>query len=244
MATLVAVVKLMCLSGRVLWGFSIEDPLLLVASVLDLHDYFCVFCSSFEQSLVCWQPTEGSVCVVRKRGLGRLDPEEIVGDYYPQLFRSAFLLTGNRAEAEDLAQEAILRALGAWRRFRGASSRKTWLYGILLNVHRSSVRSDRRHWDRMLRWFQRRLSDDSPVSPEDSAMQKEWQKSLWHGVAQLPMLQQQAVLLRFHGELSYDEIAQAMSCPIGTVKSRLNTALKRLAENPAIQELKELAIEV
>ena len=164
------------------------------------------------------------------------DAARAIEQHYEQLLRSAILLTGNRAEGEDLAQETFLRALDCWNRFRGNSSRKTWLYGILLNVHKTTLRGKGRRWQRILRWFDSQAERELE-SPEDNMFRQEWTASLWHAVAKLAVAQQHAITLRFSEELSYAEIAEAMNCPIGTVKSRINAALKKLSEDPSIESL-------
>lgn len=67
--------------------------------------------------------------------------ERLVDLYGDRLFRSALLLSGDEQVAEDLVQETFLRAIGAIKRFRGQSEVFTWLYGILLNLHRKRRRS-------------------------------------------------------------------------------------------------------
>lgn len=168
------------------------------------------------------------------------DAARAIEQHYGQLLRSAILLTGNRAEGEDLAQETFLRALDCWKRFRGNSSRKTWLYGILLNVHKTALRGKGRRWQRVLRWFDAR-AENRLESPEDDLFHQEWTASLWSAVARLPVSQQQAIALRFSEELSYAEIAEAMNCPVGTVKSRINSALKKLSDDHSIQSLESIA---
>jgi len=158
---------------------------------------------------------------------------------YPGLHRTAILLTGNSAEAEDLVQETILRALDAKNRFRGASTLRTWLYSILMNVHRSQLRSDGRSWKRILLWFQESQRDDE-ISAQEVELRREWHESLWNAVSRLSTEQQQTMVLRFAEEMTYDEISLTMSCPIGTVKSRINAALSKLNQDPKIQDLQHL----
>ena len=69
------------------------------------------------------------------------DIELVVEQTYPRILRAALVMTGNRWDAEDLAQETFLQAMRSWRRFAGQSRVQTWLYSILLNTHRNRMRS-------------------------------------------------------------------------------------------------------
>ena len=165
-----------------------------------------------------------------------MDDAAFVEKQYPQILHTAFLLTGDRADAEDLAQETFLQVLDKWEQFHGQSSRKTWLYSILLNVHKSRLRSARRTWLRVLRWFD---STDSPRqrAPDELIAGREWQQSLWSAVAQLPAAQRDAIVLRFSEDLALGEIAEIMHCPLGTVKSRIHLALAKLSQDSKLKAL-------
>ena len=155
------------------------------------------------------------------------DLQSLVETHYPRIFRASLMMTGNRWDADDLAQETFLEALRSWRRFSGQSKVETWLYAILLNQHRKRMRSGRRRWQRWLRWLE---GNRPPCEerPETLLQQNEWRRTLWSAVAKLPPAQQHAVVLRYSEDLSYEEIARAMNCPVGTVKSRLHHALAAL----------------
>jgi RNA polymerase sigma-70 factor (ECF subfamily) len=157
--------------------------------------------------------------------------ESLVVESYPRILRAALVLTGNRWDAEDLAQETFLQALGAWRRFRGRSRADTWLYAILLNRHRSRMRSIRRRKQGWLRWLGRAPALPEADPPEARVEWEEWRDTLWAAVARLPEPQQHAIVLRYSEGLSYGEIAEVLRCPMGTVKSRLHHGLAALGRN-------------
>lgn len=149
--------------------------------------------------------------------------------HYPRIRRAALLLSnGNAWDADDLAQETLLHAARGWSRFNAASKVQTWLYSILLNQHQRRHRSNRRLWRRWLRWFERKAQNESADRPESALVAEEWRNSLWSAVALLPEAQREAVVLRFAEGFAYDEIAEVLGCPIGTVKSRLHHALAAL----------------
>ena len=166
------------------------------------------------------------------------DFEHMVTLHYPRIRRAALLLSnGNAWDADDLAQETLLQAARGRRRFDGASQAGTWLYAILLNQHRRRQRTARRLWRRWLSWFERNPRDEAAAAPEGRLAAEEWGTSLWGAVARLPEPQRDAVFLRYAEGLAYEEIAQVLKCPIGTVKSRLHHALQALQHDLAEREL-------
>jgi RNA polymerase sigma-70 factor (ECF subfamily) len=121
----------------------------------------------------------------------------------------------------------------SWRRFAGGSRVDTWLYSILLNQHRKRLRSARRRWQRWLQWFHRTPPTGRADSPDRQLLQEEWRQTLWAAVARLPEPQRHAVVLRYSEGLAYEEIAEVLCCPVGTVKSRLHHALAALEKQLA-----------
>jgi len=157
------------------------------------------------------------------------DFEQMVKLNYPRIRRAALLLSnGNSWDADDLTQETLLQAARGWSRFQGKSQAGTWLYSILIRQHRQRHRSDRRLWQRWLHWFEGNRGNRSPVAPDNRLLAEEWQAKLWSTVATLPGPQQEVIVLRYAEELTYEEIAKAVNCPIGTVKSRLYNGLETL----------------
>ena len=159
----------------------------------------------------------------------RLNVEAATGEHFERIHRAALVLTGNPWDADDLAQETFLVLTQRAQDFEGRSSLYTWLYGILLNL-------ERRHRRRY--GIQRRklqvLWNDRPrqpalAPPAETAIEvRQWKRSLWCLVAKLPDGQRQALVLRFSEQLRYQEIADILSCPLGTVKSRIFHGLSAL----------------
>jgi RNA polymerase sigma-70 factor (ECF subfamily) len=159
-----------------------------------------------------------------------IDVRRAAAEHFARLRRAALVLTGSPWDADDLAQETFLVLAGDGRRFEGRSRLYTYLYGVLLNLDRRRRRRqglDRRKlrvlWD-----------DDAPheaATPAETPLEiAEWKRSLWAVVAQLPDGQRQALVLRYAEGLSYREIAEAMACPLGTVKSRIFNGLAAVRE--------------
>jgi RNA polymerase sigma-70 factor (ECF subfamily) len=152
----------------------------------------------------------------------RIDLRETIDAHFARIHRAALVLCGNPWDADDLAQETFLVLARQANRFEGRSSVYTWLYGILLNLERR----ERRRFE-MQRRKLRVLWDTPPadrpaVAGADAATEvKEWKTSLWARVACLPDGQRQSLVLRFSEGLRYEEIAEVLQCPLGTVKSRI-----------------------
>lgn len=130
-------------------------------------------------------------------------------------------------EAQDVAQEAFIKAYRALPAFRGDSAFYTWLHRIAINTAKNHLVSlKRRPVDYSLDLqdpenyeANARLRDED--SPEGLVMQQELQQVVTQAIASLPEELRTAIMLREIDGLSYEEIASAMECPIGTVRSRI-----------------------
>jgi len=164
-----------------------------------------------------------------------LDFQALVEEHYDRLFRAAQFICGDLEVTEDLVQETFLAAGESLGRFEGRSSAYTWLYGILLNKWRRHLR----HRGRRAFSLQAIVQDDEhrdgaelipseEPGPADSAQQQELAAQVRQAVEELPDDHRAVVMLRFVEDLPYQEIAQILDCPLGTVKSRIHYALKRI----------------
>lgn len=131
------------------------------------------------------------------------------------------------AEAEDIAQEAFIKAYRALPRFRGDSAFYTWLYRIAINTAKNVLAARGRS---PVSYDIDKDSDEASsmesymkdtATPEALAMTDEIRSTVNQAIDQLPEDLRTAIVLRELEGLSYDEIAQAMSCPVGTVRSRI-----------------------
>jgi RNA polymerase sigma-70 factor (ECF subfamily) len=132
------------------------------------------------------------------------------------------------AEAEDIAQEAFIKAYRALPQFRGDSAFYTWLYRISINTAKNAIASRERSpveydldlQDNESSWeAQSRLRD--PDTPEGLVLTEEIRETVNSAIDQLPEDLRTAIVLRELEGLSYEEIAAAMECPVGTVRSRI-----------------------
>ncbi len=153
-----------------------------------------------------------------------------VCENYARIHRAAWLMTGDKWEAEDLAQETFVVAIDRWSRFDGRSSRSTWLFGILVRLNRRRARSLARLRRRVQEYISRK-DDDQVLDPRTALAHQQWRESVWASVAKLPEPQRVAVVLRFAEEMTYQQIGEALGCAEGTAKSRVHHGLKRLRQN-------------
>jgi len=137
------------------------------------------------------------------------------------LRRLAYMLTGDWQEAEDLAQETMVRTYRAWSRIRERTRPDAYARTVLVNRHRSLLRRS------MVEAKHRvaRMPDPAPPSQLDDD-----HLLVWQALGELPPREREAVVLRFFADLSQAEIAEVMRCPVGTVKSMTHRALGRLRE--------------
>jgi RNA polymerase sigma-70 factor, ECF subfamily len=152
-------------------------------------------------------------------------------EYLDGLYSYAMVLTRNHADAEDLVQETYVRAMPAMKRLRSESNVKGWLFKILRNAWLNHLR--KRRTAREIAW-----ADVEDGSAKDIA---EPSKDSYHALVSMIEKKQvqtaiqalsvefrEIILLREFEELSYDQIASLLNCPIGTVMSRLARARSKL----------------
>jgi len=166
-----------------------------------------------------------------------LDGEEaafdlIVVRHRREVYRLAWRLTGNHAEADDLAQETFCRAYTGLAGFRGDASLKTWLCRIVTNLSLNVVQSARltRRDGATLEDLERSgLADATQVSMgADDLVRRERNEKLRQAIEGLPKKQRSTLMLRAFEGLQYREIARMMGCSIGTAKANFFHAVASL----------------
>ncbi len=151
----------------------------------------------------------------------------LVLKYQHKVIKLVARLLRDPTEAEDVAQEAFVKAYRALGSFRGDSAFYTWLYRIAVNTARNAIASrQRRPLD-----YEAELSESEQSNlasrlrhtdtPEATALSEEIRVTVNDAIEQLPEDLRTAIVLREVEGLSYEEIAAAMDCPVGTVRSRI-----------------------
>jgi RNA polymerase sigma-70 factor (ECF subfamily) len=153
-----------------------------------------------------------------------------VQERYGRAYRTAVLICGNRADAEEAVQDAFLRV---WR-FRDSlpedARRNAWLYRVLVNACYSKLRQEVPHRNRE----RERIGPDAEmpatdVAPDQAAEREDVAHALDDALRELPEALRVVTVLRYYSDLSEREIAIAIRRRPGTVKSRLHEARRRLA---------------
>ncbi|MCL4263727.1 MAG: RNA polymerase sigma factor [Anaerolineae bacterium] len=150
--------------------------------------------------------------------------EWLVAAYQQPVFRLAYLIVGDGAEAEEVAQDVFVRAYFSLDRFDESRPLRPWLLQITRNLARNRRRSLGRYWAAVQRWWQH-----EPATVGAAEEQHE-SRLLWQAVRQLRPSAQEIIYLRYFLEMNEAETAVALDVRPGTVKSRLHRALKQLQE--------------
>ncbi|MCC5475932.1 SigE family RNA polymerase sigma factor [Streptomyces barringtoniae] len=152
---------------------------------------------------------------------------------WPRLMRTAFLLTGEQHAAEDLVQSTLERVYVSWRRVGAADDPEAYVRRVMINLH---ARKHRRRLKEFLA-----PKDDSGLVHEiadagDRIAQADDRGALLKALAQLPVRQREAVVLRYWEDLTETQAAEAMGCSVGTVKSNAAKGIAKLRAIPGLAE--------
>ena len=149
------------------------------------------------------------------------DHESLMTQHIPRLRRYARALTGERSAADDLVQDTLERALSRLHLWRQGSDLRAWLFTIMHNIYVNQTRSRIRHPQEPL--------DDS-AADELRAREPDWGelRDIEEALGRLPGEQRAVVLLVGLEQFSYEEAAQVLDIPLGTVMSRLSRGRERL----------------
>jgi len=158
---------------------------------------------------------------------------ELYERYRVRLMTYAYYAVGNRAQAEDVLQEAFIRIYRHAGEFEPGKRFSAWAYAITANLCRDELRKS---WRRRRLGFRADVDANEvqaparTISPRADAAGREFRDRLGAEVAALPPEQREVIALRFLESLSYAEIAAVVGCPLGTVQSRIHAGVKALRE--------------
>jgi RNA polymerase sigma-70 factor (ECF subfamily) len=154
--------------------------------------------------------------------------DQLIERHQVAVYRAALAALGTREEAEEVAQDAFVRAYLHLNRFRGESSFKTWLLRIAWRRALTRRRS-------LMRWVRQRVAIDATselpattAGPERQMLDADLHRRVRRLIAELPPKLRDAFLLAQSGEYSYDDIAAMLETPVGTLKWRISDARRRL----------------
>lgn len=163
--------------------------------------------------------------------------EELVRRYQDRVHNFALRWTGNPADAEEVTQEAFLKAFRAMPRFRGDAKFSTWLFQIAKNVCINLFHRGRRQMEHRRVSLQDHMDDDEAVpvqietpddNPQEALLEREFAAVASRAIAALDPHYRDALVLRDVEGMDYADIAQILEVPVGTVKSRIHRARSEL----------------
>jgi RNA polymerase sigma-70 factor, ECF subfamily len=158
------------------------------------------------------------------------------------IYALAYRVIGREEDARDVCQETFLRAFRALNGFRGQAKFSSWLYRIALNLCRDWVRRERRtpivQASEEIDLMEMVAVREPSASIEDLVARKELTRIVERAMARLPEEQRTAIILKEYHELTFQEIADLIGCPLSTVKTRLYQGLAVLRRELAKSESK------
>jgi RNA polymerase sigma-70 factor (ECF subfamily) len=161
--------------------------------------------------------------------------EILILRYQRQIFNLIYQMTHNVEVVEDIGQDVFVAAFRAIKDFKAKSSFFTWLYRIAINHCKNYLASSNRAQDvekryRIEQEAGESFEEDYEKNPQNMLLAKEFVESLEDAIASLPSEQRVVLTLCEFQGFSYQEIAEILECPIGTVRSRLSRARAALQE--------------
>lgn len=158
----------------------------------------------------------------------------LVQKYSGRAYQIAYGVLGSREDAEEVAQDVFVRIHRALAKFRGEAEFTTWMYRIAMNLAKNKYR-----WNK-IRGSKVNISIDAPLdgaddgsderkidipdetmSPDEKSAYDELEQTVREELDKLPDIYREALVLRNIDEMSYEDIAQALNCKLGTIKSRI-----------------------
>lgn len=154
------------------------------------------------------------------------DLGELIAEHQDALFAFLLRMCGDPHQAEDLMQETFVRAIRAAARYNPQAAVRTWLFSIASNLVRDQWRRQKVRGEVALTEYITMAAD----SPEEAVLRRLGNRRVRVAILALPVEQRAAIVLRYFHEFSYHEIADALVCPVGTVRSRIHNGMSRLRE--------------
>ena len=154
--------------------------------------------------------------------------------YQSRVLRMAYLISGNYADSEDIVQETFVKCYTYRRHLKDPEKFESWLCQIMTRTAWRLIKKNRR--EQPAEEIRDEYEPDQISTPLEAVLRSEEKKRLWEAVGRLEIRQRPAVVLYYYNQMSTKEIARAMGCLEGTVKSRLYTARRHLKGQLDAQE--------
>jgi RNA polymerase sigma factor (sigma-70 family) len=152
--------------------------------------------------------------------------KEVAHQLYKQhatyVFRTALFLTKSKTLAEDITQETFIQIFKKYHTYNQSKPIKPWIYTITLNITRNMLR--KKKWllfGNLLNQYVKEANETT----ETTILKNEEEKELWYKIDRLPKKSKEVIVLHYYVGLKITEVSEVIKIPLGTCKSRLNTAL-------------------
>lgn len=156
--------------------------------------------------------------------ISKAKAEEIFNEFSDYVFKTAFMLTNSQFSADDIVQESFIRIFKNYHTFDESKPLKPWIYKIVLNTFREMKRKQK--------WliFSEQLPDrkEDYVKADDQLIKQEVEKELITSISKLSDKYKEVLVLYYFEDFSLKEISEILSIPVGTCKSRIHNAIKKL----------------
>ncbi len=154
--------------------------------------------------------------------------ETLFADSHGEILGTLFYLVGNMEDARDALQETFLKCWRHRQQIAQVTNLKAWVFRIALNTGRDCRKAA---WNRRRESIvEEALMVSTADGPDAGLMRDEQLRTLQHAVLSLRAEEQEVFLLRQNGSLTYEQIAEATTLPLGTVKTRMRAAIRQLRE--------------
>jgi RNA polymerase sigma-70 factor (ECF subfamily) len=178
---------------------------------------------------------EGEPRRLAEEARDRVRFEEEALELADQMYRVARRLVGSREEAEDLVQDAYARAFRSWRSFRPGTNLRAWLFRILTNLNIDRGRREQRAPDTQPieegdYYLYNRLEENGGATDVDEVVERLSQDSIVQALSAVPHDFRDVIVLVDIGDFSYQDAAQILDIPVGTVMSRLHRGRRQLKQ--------------
>jgi len=179
---------------------------------------------------------EDDILLIKECQAGQVSAfDRLVELYRKQIYQLAYCITGNHEDADDISQEAFVRAYRAIGEFEGRARFSTWLRRITINLSINHLKSESLRKNMVSDGEKLNSDNFSQIparagNPLENVEAEELAQQIKVAMDSLPVVEKVVFVLRVHQGLSYKEIAQSLGCPMGTVMSRLNRARRRLRD--------------
>jgi RNA polymerase sigma-70 factor (ECF subfamily) len=150
--------------------------------------------------------------------------EKLISSHYQKIYNLAYSLTGNSQDAQDIAQESIIKLFKSLKKFKGKSKFSTFIYRVVMNVFKDEMKKSHKKYETSN--YKEIINSPKNFSPE----KLETKIIIEEVLKKMPRDFAIIIILREIEGFSYEEISEILNIPVGTVKSRLNLARKSLKE--------------